>query len=102
MPVSTRIVTIQLLPRVSLVTVAMSMRALNRKVAQCSLSRPLGLLGAGHGNVGIGLWVGGIGLGIGLSLYVLRVLRSRLVRSFASASKGVRQVCGDPVAVRWL
>jgi hypothetical protein len=58
MPVSTRIVTIQLLPRVSLVTVAMSMRALNRKVAQCSLSRPLGLLGAGHGNVGIGLWVG--------------------------------------------
>ena len=52
--------------------------------------------------MGIGLWVGGIGLGIGLSLYVLRVLRSRLVRSFASASKGVRQVCGDPVAVRWL
>ena len=52
-PVSTGIVTKQLLPRVSLVTVAMSMRALNRKVAQCTLSGPSDCLGAGHGKVGI-------------------------------------------------
>ena len=57
-PVSTGIVTNQLLPRVSLVTVAMSMRALNRKVAQCTLSWPSDCLGAGHGKVGIELWVG--------------------------------------------
>ena len=41
-------------------------------------------------------------MGIGLPLYAVRVLRSRLARSFASASRGVRQVCGDPVAIRWL
>ena len=35
---------------------------------------------------------GGTGVGIGVPLYAARVLRSRLVRSLASASRGVRQV----------
>ena len=64
----------------------MSMRALNRKVAQCTLSWPSDCLGAGHGKVGIELWVGGIGVGIGLPLYAIRVLRSRLARSLLLSS----------------
>ena len=52
-PVSTCIATNQLLPRVSLVTVAMSIRALNRKVAQCTWTGPSGCLGAGYGKVGV-------------------------------------------------
>ena len=100
-PVSTGTVTNQLLPRVSLVTVAMSVRALNRKVAQCTLSWPSDCLSVSTGGAGIEAWVGGDGMGIGFPLYAVRVLRSRLARSFASASRGVRQVCGDPVAIRW-
>ena len=41
-------------------------------------------------------------MGIGVHLNAARVLRSRLVRSLVSASRGVRQVCGDPAAMHGL